>query len=210
MGRLIHEASSAPLRQQSASAHSPLALARRIADLGRKRMILFLSLLRCCPNAKWPGPVYGMFDLFEHHHSSGAAPDPHLDAFAVMLTVVVLAAFAVLCVFTVLLLCVPVFSLRVRRIRDLFWVIPAANLALYFLSIAVQAYPGGFAARFRPPGVWYTLTEVGIVVVLSLVTATLMAVATWLVRKIRGRPAEPKKEEEPAPSPPPIPPRREG
>ena len=109
-----------------------------------------------------------------------------MDAFVVTVLLILVSAVVVL------LFCCPFLVIRVRRIRDLFWVIPSANLALYLLSIALRPYPGGFIARVQPPGLWYTLIEIFIVLFLSLLIASVTAGVTWLTRKIRGRRAEPE------------------
>ena len=130
-------------------------------------------------------PYCGLNDLVGHHGADASAPDPHVQAFAITVLLVVLSTVFIL------LFCCPFLIIRVRRIRDLFWIIPSLNLALYLLSIAVRSYPGGFSARFQPPGLWFTLVEVFLVLVLSLVVATLNACVLWLIRKLRRRKAEP-------------------
>jgi len=139
-----------------------------------KVMLCLLTLLMpCC----------GLGDLFEHHSSPSSIPDPEVEAFAVTAMLIVLSALVVL------LFCCPFLVVKVRRIRDLFWIIPSANLGLYLLSIALRAYPGGFMARIRPPGLWFTLLEVLLVLMLSLVVATLSAGVMWVLGTIRRRKA---------------------
>ena len=119
-----------------------------------------------------------------HRHGGGFSgpggmPDPHIDAFAVGVIVAILSSVGLM------VLCCPFLVVRVRRIRDIFWIVPAINLGLYFASAAVRVYPGGFLARFRPPGLWYTLAEVALVLVLSLLVAIVTALVQWTVRKVR-------------------------
>lgn len=125
-------------------------------------------------------PYCGLHHFVGHHGGSSSAPDPQVDAFVATVMIIALSSVAVL------LFCCPFLAIRIRRIRDLFWVVPSSNLALYILSIALREYPAGFGARFSPPGVWYTLAEVIIVLLLSLVVASVTACAMWLVRTIRG------------------------
>jgi hypothetical protein len=107
-------------------------------------------------------------------------PDPLMDAFFVGVVV------TILCSVGILVFCCPFLVVWVRRIRDIFWVVPTLNLALYFAGAAVRVYPGGFLARFRPPGLWYTLFEIALVLALSLVVATVTALAQWSIRKVRS------------------------
>lgn len=126
-------------------------------------------------------PRCGLHHLFEHHGGHGAAPDPQAEAFGA--TVLIIFASALV----VLLFCCPFLALRVRRIRDLFWIIPSLDLALYLASIALRPYPEGFGARFQTPGVWYTFAEVFLVLTLSLVIASANACVLWLMRLFRRR-----------------------
>lgn len=130
-------------------------------------------------------PRCGLYDLFEHHSSHSSAPDPEVEAFVVTTLLIVLSAVVVL------LTCCPFLAVKVRRIRDLFWVIPSLNLGLYLLSIVFRPYPGGFIARIRPPGLWFTLLEVFLVLMLSSIVATLNACVMWVLRIIRRRRSEP-------------------
>jgi ABC-type glycerol-3-phosphate transport system permease component len=143
-------------------------------------------------------PQCGLHDLFEHHGSHASAPDPQVDAFVVTVLIIFVSAVVVL------LFCCPFLAIRVRRIRDLFWVIPSVNLALYLLSIALRAYPGGFIARFRAPGLWFTLMEVFLVLVLSLLVASLNACAMWMVQKLRAQRPEPAAAPKGGPVAPPV------
>jgi hypothetical protein len=56
---------------------------------------------------------------------------------------------------------------------------------MYLLLIYMRPYPGGSAARFRPPGLLYTVVEVAILSALSLLVALLLAAIQWLLQKIR-------------------------
>jgi len=132
-----------------------------------------------------------------HHHGGSTGPDglpdPHMDAFFAGLVV------TVLCSIGILIFCSPFLAVRVRRIRDIFWVVPTINLSLYFATAALRVYPGGFPARFRPPGLWYTLAEVTLVLVFGLLVATVTAVVQWTVRKLKSLLA--RKNAEPGASP---------
>lgn len=130
-------------------------------------------------------PYCGLHHFVGHHGGNASAPDPQVDAFVTTVLIIALSSVAVL------LFCCPFLAIRIRRIRDLFWVVPSANLVLYILSIALREYPGGLFARFRPPAVWYTLAEIFIALLLSLVVASLTACAMWLKRTILGLKAKP-------------------
>src|SRR5512146_3267860 len=85
-------------------------------------------------------------DWHHHGHGSTGMPDPTFDAFMLTCILVLVASVAIL------ILGWPLLVPRVRRIRDLFWVVPLVNTVFYLLSISLRPYPGGFTARFRPPG----------------------------------------------------------
>ncbi len=143
-------------------------------------------------------PHGGLHDFFEHHGSHTASSgDPQFDAFMVTLLIIVLCAVGVL------FFCCPFLVVRVRRIRDLFWVIPSLNLALYLLSITLRTYPGGFRGHFQPPGLWFTILEILLLLLLSLMVASLSAGIMWLKRKLRGRKAESAAAPSGGPAPPP-------
>jgi hypothetical protein len=138
-------------------------------------MQTMLCLLSQC------APRCGLHDLVGHHGGNVSAPDPEMQAFVVTVLLIFVSAVVVL------LFCCPFLAIRIRRIRDLFWVIPSVNLALYLLSISLRAYPGGFIARFQPPSLWFTLVEVFLVLVLSLFVACLNACAMWVIQRLRRR-----------------------
>jgi hypothetical protein len=127
----------------------------------------------------WTPPAW--CDL-HHHLGSGhpdAPPDPLVDAFVWGSLLIVAASLALLVIGG------PLLFLWTRRIRDLFWAVPLANLLLYLLSIALRSHPGGRGARFHPPGLWYTIAEVVLLVLSSLVVASILAAIRWLFRKFR-------------------------
>jgi len=66
------------------------------------------------------------------------------------------------------------------------WSIPAMNLLLYLISIYLRSYPGGFAARFEPPGLAYTIGEIVLLLVLSLIVMLILAAIRWFVNKVKG------------------------
>lgn len=118
-------------------------------------------------------------DHWHHHGGVLEAPDPHLDAFlwgAVLIS-------AASCAIT--LLGGPVLILRLCGVRRLLGLVLVANLVLYGVSISLRSYPGGFLARFRSPGFGYTLLELLLVLLASLVVAIILAAGQWLVRKVR-------------------------
>ncbi len=134
----------------------------------------------------------GLCDWHHYHeHGSSGTPDPVTDAF--VWTAVLIMASSV----AILFLAGPVLVIRTRRIRDFFWVVPLANAALYLLSISLRPYPGGFAARFQPPGRTNTIVEVVLVVLSSLVAALVLALVQWLVRTVRRFTTKPGPDTEP-------------
>ena len=123
---------------------------------------------------------------WDHHfyhggHDSDLSSDPNFVAF-VWTMVLAIVASAVL-----LFLAGPFLIIFTRRTRDILWIVPLANLLLYLLSISLRSYPGGFAARFRPPGLIYTLVEIVLLLVMSFIIALILAAIQWLVRKARSR-----------------------
>ncbi len=120
-------------------------------------------------------------DHLHHHGSRGSSSsDPCLDAFVTTVFLTIVASGAIL------VLGGPVLVMWTRRTRDILWIVPLANLLMYLLSIYLRAYPGGFAARFRSPGLWYTVSEIILLGVLSLLVAVILAAIQWLYRKIRS------------------------
>lgn len=138
-----------------------------------KPLVLFLLCLALTTQTAWCD-----WDHFSHH--GGGSPDvpvdPVFDAF--MMTAVLVIAASV----GLLLFGGPVLIIFTRRIRDTLWIIPAANLLLYLVSIFVRPYPGGLIERFRPPGLYYTLTEIALLLILSFIVAVIIAVIQWIVR----------------------------
>jgi hypothetical protein len=135
-----------------------------------------------------------------HHHygyGSGGAPDPNFDAF-MWTSILILAASA-----AILLLVGPVIVIRTRRIRDLFWVVPLVNTVLYILSISLRSYPGGFVARFQPPGLANTILEILLLLVSSLFVALILAIIQWITRTVKRftKKQEPNTEQSPPPLP---------
>lgn len=126
-------------------------------------------------------PRCGLHDLFEHHGGHASAADPQLVAFFVSLLIIFASTLFIL------LFCCPILLIRIRRIRDLFWMIPSINLGLYFLSISLRTYLGGFLSRFVPTSLWFTLVELFLVLLLSLIVICLNACFLWLLRMIRSQ-----------------------
>lgn len=141
------------------------------------------------------------FGDWHHGHGSslGSSPDPNFDAFLLTSLLVIAASGAIL------FLAGPLLILWGRRIRDTLWIVPLANLVLYVLSISVQPYPGGFAARFERPGLLYTIAEMILLLAGSLVVTLILAATQWLVRTTRSRLKNRKAGDEPSPPVPPTP-----
>lgn len=150
----------------------------------------------------------GFCDWHHHGHDSSRAPDPAFEALlrtpfgapdpafdAFMSTCILILGASV----AILLFAGPVFVIFLRRIRDLFWVVPLANTALYVLSISLQAYPGGFAARFQPPGLRNTILEVTFLLFTSLLVAVVLAIVQWMVRMVRSFMKKQKTDTDPSP-----------
>ncbi len=140
-----------------------------------KRLTTLLLLLLASAQ-----PARADWDDHWHHHGGGGPPDPNVDAF-VSGVLLIFAASA-----GILLFLGPVLIIRVRRIRNTFWLVPLANLLFYLLSITLRGYPGGFAARFRPPGLWYTIAEGMLLLLLTGLIILVLAAIQWVVRKIRA------------------------
>jgi hypothetical protein len=121
----------------------------------------------------------GLCDWHHHGHSSGGAPDPNFDAF-VWTSILILAAST-----AILLFAGPLIVIRTRRIRDLFWAVPLVNTGLYILSISLRSYPGGFLARFQPPGLPNTILEIVLLLVASLLVALILAIIQWGIRTVK-------------------------
>jgi hypothetical protein len=117
-----------------------------------------------------------------HHggHGSGAPVDPAFEAFAETVLVIAAASAALL------VLGGPIWILRARRIRDILWGVPLANLVLVLLSILIRPHPGGFPARFRPPGLKYTAIEILLLTAGSILLAVLIAAGWWVTRRLRS------------------------
>lgn len=141
-----------------------------------KRLALLVLLVGMLPQyavADW--------DWDEHRGRDSDFPaDPNFDAF--MWTVIPGIGVTAL----LLLFSGPIIVIWGRRIRDTFWIVPLANFLLYVLSITLRSYPGGFAARFRVPGLAYTITEILLLLVISLCAAVIIAAVQWVVRKSRS------------------------
>ena len=120
------------------------------------------------------------WDGWSSHSSSTGSADPVVDAFAVAILVAigigVLVSFlsgGLLIVFT-------------RRIRDMFWAIPAVNLAVYLVFLLAREYPGGREAQFRGRGLAHTLGALALLLVSSLILASVLALLRSAVRRIRS------------------------
>jgi len=116
------------------------------------------------------------------HHSSGGSADPVVEAFVV--AVFVAAGIGVLAS----LLGGGLLILFTRRIRDMFWAIPAVNVALFVVFLLVRPYPGGIAAQFQGWGLVYTLVALVLLLLASLVVATVLALVRLVARgSLAGR-----------------------
>lgn len=127
-----------------------------------------------------PGPLCDWHHHWGHH---GGSPDPETDA----MVTAVLATVAVLLGST-LLMCVaggPAILVLTRKARHLFWSIPAANSLVYAIILYLRPYPGGFHAQFRTPGIFYTVIELILVVLVSLGAATVLCIVYLVVRMTR-------------------------
>ena len=113
---------------------------------------------------------------WDHSSSSSGPPDPGFDAFMVTTLIIIAASLAIL------LFAGPILVTRTRRIRDLFWIVPLVNIVLYIVSISLQNYPGGFAARYQPPGLENTVLEIILLLLSSLIVAGVIAVIRWVIR----------------------------
>ncbi|OQX22892.1 MAG: hypothetical protein BWK80_28800 [Desulfobacteraceae bacterium IS3] len=139
-----------------------------------RRFTIFFLLLAGSIQTAW-------CDWGHHRSRSSDIPaDPHLDAFIATVFIAIIAN-AVL-----LLFAGPIMVIFSRRIRDMLWSIPAMNLLLYLISIYLRSYPGGFAARFEPPGLAYTIGEIVLLLVLSLIVILILAAIRWFVNKVKG------------------------
>lgn len=119
-------------------------------------------------------------DLVGHGHHGGGPSDPHADAF-ITSAVLIVAASA-----TILLFVGPALIVWARRIRSTFAVVPLANALIYLGHVAARPYPGGRGARFRSPGLWYTLGEILLLLLLTLLIVVVVAGTQWVVRKVRS------------------------
>lgn len=128
------------------------------------------------------GARCGWHDLAHHHGSSGG---PELDQVA---TVFLITAVGI--VFVGSFVGVVGGSLVVtltRKARHLFWAVPAANVLIYGVAVLVRPYPGGISAQFRMPGLAYTVIEILLLILQSLVLACLVAAVYLGVRAVRSR-----------------------
>ncbi len=114
------------------------------------------------------------------HHGGGDPDDPMVDAFALGVLLIFGGSAAIL------FLGGPVLIILSRKIRHTLWIVPLVNLLLYLLSITLRGYPGGFTARFRPPGLWYTITEGILLLLLTVLIVLIVAIVQWIVRKGRS------------------------
>lgn len=80
----------------------------------------------------------------------------------------------------------PIILAFTRRVRDLFWAIPAANVALYGATIILRPYPGGIGARFRMPGLTHTAIELAFLILASFGAATLLALMYLVYRLLKA------------------------
>ncbi len=117
-----------------------------------------------------------------HHHSShpSGPPDPHLEAFLWTALIVLASSLAVLFLGGSLLI------VWGRRPLNTLWIVPLVNLLLYVLSVLLRPYPGGLGARLAVPGIFFTIAEVAILLVGSLLVALIIMAIQWLVRKARS------------------------
>jgi hypothetical protein len=115
------------------------------------------------------------------HH--GSSPDPEGEA----LVGVCMATMAILVAGTFFLACFggPLILVLTRKARHLFWAIPAVNVLFYTVAVFVRPYPGGVRATFQMPGLFYTILELTFLILLSLATATIVAVVYWIIRLAR-------------------------
>jgi hypothetical protein len=121
--------------------------------------------------------------LCDWHHfgSHGGSYDPETQAIMDASAVAVVVAFV-----SSLLMFVaggPLILVFTRRVRHLFWAIPAVNVAVYTVTIIARPYPGGFCSRFHMPGLPSTILELIFLTVLSLGAAIVLA-AIYLVYRV--------------------------
>lgn len=79
----------------------------------------------------------------------------------------------------------PIVLVLTRKARQLFWAIPGANLVIYLVVLLARPYLGGFAAQFRPPGLVYTVIEVVLLLLVSLVLSAVLALGLTAIRVLR-------------------------
>jgi hypothetical protein len=151
-----------------------------------KRLAILLLVLMVASQTAWG-------DWHFHHGRHGSSPpgDPDVEAFLDTVSLIIAASIAIL------FLGGPVLIIWTRRARDAFWLVPSVNLLLYVLSIRLRSYPGGFTARFRPPGLWYTIGEIFVLLLISLAVAAILAGIRWLVRRIQAIRGKPDSQVEP-------------
>jgi len=124
-----------------------------------------------------------------HHHfgggSSGGPPDPEAEAFVVGLFVA--AAIGVL----LSPLSGGLMVVVSRKIRHTFWALPAVNLVMYLVFMLARDYPGGNGEQFRGWGLVTTLGTILLLLILSLIFASIIALIRYVVRAVRGRRVNP-------------------
>ncbi len=128
-------------------------------------------------------PVWGDWhDHFFGHHgqTGGTASDPHVDSFVTGVLLIIAAGVGTL------LFVGPVLVIYARRIRTTLSVVSLVNALLYASRVAVAPYPGGVRGRLQPPGLWYTLGELLLLLLLILVVAFVLATIQRIVHKVRA------------------------
>jgi uncharacterized Tic20 family protein len=126
--------------------------------------------------------VLRLAPLCDWHHgrSHGGSLDPQSEA---IVTAILGTLFLLLGVTLFLVVAGgPLLVIWTRKVRHLFWSIPAVNAAIYSIALAGRPYPGGFAAQFRLPGLFYTILELILVMLLSLAAAGILAIVFLLLR----------------------------
>jgi len=128
---------------------------------------------------EWFAPI-PLCDWHGGGHSSGVPADPIVDAYVVgFFTAVGIGILASLLSGGLMI----VFT---RRIRNMFWAIPAVNLALFAIFMLIRPYPGGAAAQFQNRGLTYTLVTLTALLFISLAMALILALIRLVVRAIRS------------------------
>jgi len=121
-----------------------------------------------------------------HSHRSGGSSgaDDHLRPYANAFLVTMF--FGILGVCFMLIGVGPILVIWVPRPVHTFWIIPLGNVLLYLLNISLTDYPDGFFARWRQPGLPYTIAEEIMLLLLSGLVALIIALIQWVVRKSRA------------------------